>query len=298
MTLGKSWGLRRAPSSLSRPGCGASRGAEIDIVGGSLLTVGLPGTGNPNIKTPSPHFCMVYWAKNVSRNYLPMSAMKAMGLVSHNFPSLHQTPRSRPSQLAASESRGVRPPPAEPRTVPDTREVGLPPCSNSGVLLPDDKPCSCPKRTLPPSSPATLPCAPTEENLPRIKQFILDRYAASSFNVCEHQPLPLLKGSPPLQLHVDPAAKPVAVHRPAVVPLHWQKAVHEGLLRDVRLGVLERVPVNTPVRWQSRMHITAKHNGDPRHTLDYQAVNSVSPRQTHPITRPHCGTWSPPSPKV
>ena len=80
---------------------GASRGAEIDIVGGSLLAVGLPGTGNPNIKTPPPHFCMVYWAKNVSRNYLPMSAMKAMGLVSHDFPSLHQTPRSRPSQLAA-----------------------------------------------------------------------------------------------------------------------------------------------------------------------------------------------------
>ena len=65
------------------------------------------------------------------------------------------------------------------------------------------------------------------------------------------QPLPLIKGSPPLKLHVYPNAKPVAVHVPPQVPLHWQVLLMAGLARDCRLGVLERVPVNTPATWQS-----------------------------------------------
>ena len=98
-------------------------------------------------------------------------------------------------------------------------------CSNSGVLEPDDEKCSCPKRTLPPTDKPVLPCAPTKENLPILKKYILDRYASSAFNTCQHQPLPLMKSNPPLKLHVDPNAKPVAVHTPAQVPLHWREAV-------------------------------------------------------------------------
>ena len=160
-------------------------------------------------------------------------------------------------------------------------------CSNSGVIMPGKEAgCSCPRRQMPPSAPALMPCSPTEENLPQLKQYLLDRYAASTFNVCEHQPLPLLQGSPPLELHVDPDARPTAVHTPGVVPLHWQQPVLDGLNRDVRLGVLERVPVNTPAKWQSRMVVTAKANGDPRRTVDFQAVNACSPRQTHHTQSP------------
>ena len=56
-----------------------------------------------------------------------------------------------------------------------------------------------------------------------------------------------MDGAPPLRIFVDEEAKPVAVHSPSQVPLHWQQAVKDGLDRDVRLGVLERVPVNDPV---------------------------------------------------
>ena len=98
-----------------------------------------------------------------------------------------------------------------------------------------------------PPSPASLPCSPTEENLHILKQFLIDRYSSASFNICENQALPLLQSSPPLELHVDPSVKPVAVHRPAVVPIHWREAVKQGLLRDIRLGVIEKVPMNTPV---------------------------------------------------
>ena len=45
----------------------------------------------------------------------------------------------------------------------------------------------------------------------------------------------------PLPLHVDPDTRPVAVHKPALVPIHWQDNVYADLERDVRIGVLERV---------------------------------------------------------
>ena len=107
---------------------------------------------------------------------------------------------------------------------------------------------------------------------------ILDRYAASAFNICEQQPLPLMKDSPPLRLFVDNTAKPVAIHSPAAVPRHWDADVQAGLDRDERLGVIRRVPVNTPTLWCSRMLITAKHDGSPRRVVDFQPVNEHCPR--------------------
>ena len=50
----------------------------------------------------------------------------------------------------------------------------------------------------------------------------------------------------PLKLHVDPNATPTAVHKPALVPIHWQNKVYEDLERDVRIGVLERVDPTPP----------------------------------------------------
>ena len=48
---------------------------------------------------------------------------------------------------------------------------------------------------------------------------------------------------PPLKLMIDSNAKPVAYHTPVPIPIHWQKQVKEGIDQDVRLGVLEPVPV-------------------------------------------------------
>ena len=72
----------------------------------------------------------------------------------------------------------------------------------------------------------------------------------------------------PLKLFLDPDARPIAVHKPAVVPIHWQEKVHSDLERDVALGVLEKVEPNTPVTWCSRMVVTAKADGTPRRTVD------------------------------
>ena len=49
---------------------------------------------------------------------------------------------------------------------------------------------------------------------------------------------------PPLHLDVDPEAVPVASYVPAPVPLHWQKAVKEGIDGDVAMGAREPILKN------------------------------------------------------
>ena len=112
--------------------------------------------------------------------------------------------------------------------------------------------CDCPRRETPPPLPTSLPFPATTANREKLHHFILETYGSSTFNTCEHQPLPMMDG-PPLHLMIDPDAKPVAHHTPVPVPIHWQEDVKAGLDRDVRLGVLEPVPVGEPVTWCHRM---------------------------------------------
>ena len=235
---------------------GASQGSTIDILGGIILKIkGAHAQSRSTLQ-------LFYVASNVTRTYLSLSTLKALGVVEPDFPRI----------------------PIVNNTIAAT--TGIMKCVNDGVVQQGQTRCSCPPRTLAPSSPARLPCPATPDNIPKIKQYLMERYASSAYNCCENQPLPLMSGSPPLQLHVDPHAKPVAVHRPALVPLHWQDAVKKGLDRDIQLGVLERVPVNTPARWQSRMVVVAKHDGSPRRTVDYKNLNQNAPRQTHHTASP------------
>ena len=86
---------------------------------------------------------------------------------------------------------------------------------------------------------------------------------------------------PPMHLMIDPEAKPIAYHSPIPVPIHWQDDVKAGLDRDVRLGVLEPVPVSEPVTWCHRMVICAKKSGKPRRTINFQSLNSHDTWETH-----------------
>ena len=96
----------------------------------------------------------------------------------------------------------------------------------------------------------------------------------------------MMSDSPPLQLHVNPDTKPVAVHKPVPVPIHWQAQVKAGLDQDVRLGVLEPVPIGEPVTWCSRMVVCPKKDGTPRRTVDLQSLNRAAVRQTHATESP------------
>ena len=96
--------------------------------------------------------------------------------------------------------------------------------------------------------------APTEDNVPALRKWLLEYYGSSTFNVCEHQTLPHMEG-PPMRLHIDPDAIPKAVHKPRPVPLHWKAQVEAELERDVRLGVIERAPIGEKAEWTAPMHI-------------------------------------------
>ena len=80
--------------------------------------------------------------------------------------------------------------------------------------------CHCPRCQLPPTLPTQLPFPASETNREKLQQFLLDFYSSSTFNICNHQLLPLMDG-PPLKLMVDPEAKPVAHHTPVPIPLNW-----------------------------------------------------------------------------
>ena len=204
---------------------------------------------------------------------MSLDACIQLGVVSKNFPEI-------PDPTQGAQVAGL---------VGSAHDGAHTQCTNTGVLLPGDKPCSCPDRTPPPSDKPILPCPPTEENLNILKKYILNRYASSAFNTCERRPLPLMKGSPPLRLFVDPKAAPIAAHKPPIVPLHWKEPVKGGLDRDERLGVIRKVPVNTPTKWCSRMVVTPKPNSsEPRRVVDFSQVNLHAPRQTHAAQSP----WS------
>ena len=138
---------------------------------------------------------------------------------------------------------------------------------------------------MPPTKPTTVPFAPVAENRQKLQDWLLDYYSSSTFNVCDHQPLPMMEG-PPIHLMIDANAKPVAHHNPIPVPLHWQEEVKAGLDQDIRLKVIEPVPIGEPVSWCHRMVICAKKNGKPRRTVDLQALNAHATRETHHTQSP------------
>ena len=144
------------------------------------------------------------------------------------------------------------------------------------------RPCSCPTRAPPPSRPTSLPYPATSANRALLERHLLQLYSASAFNVCEHQPLPMMAG-PPLSLSIDPTAVPKPCHTPISIPINWQDEVKAGLDRDVRLGVLEQVPLGTPDTWCHRMVICTKKNGSLRRTINFQQLNQHATRETH-----HC----------
>ena len=137
-------------------------------------------------------------------------------------------------------------------------------------------PCGCLVRTPRPPRPDKLPFPATRENVPRMKAWLVEEFAASTFNKCPHQPLPTMTG-PDMEIRLDPSV----TRRPANVPIHWQDRVKQDLKRDEDLGVIEKVPPGTPVTWLHSMVLTPKADGSPRRTVDLKPLNKVSVRETH-----------------
>ena len=162
---------------------------------------------------------LFYVAGKVSQNYL-CSCLRALSVVDQDFPRISAATSGTPRSLVlATKAFGKRPykinvaayaPPQLAPTTPST----TPSCSG-------ESPCSCPARTTGPRTKVGHPYPATDENIPKLKAFLIHQFKSSAFNVCETQPLPMMMGSPPLQPHVPLTTKPVACHTPAMIPLHW-----------------------------------------------------------------------------
>ena len=123
------------------------------------------------------------------------------------------------------------------------------------------------------------------ENNAKMREWLFDKYAASTFNTCPHRPLHFMAG-PPIEIHVDPLVKPMACHTPSPIPLHWQQKVHDDFIRDEATGILKKVPHGKPTVWCHRTVITRKHNGSHRRTADLSPLYKFCNRETHAFLAP------------
>ena len=85
---------------------------------------------------------------------------------------------------------------------------------------------------------------------------------------------------------MDPLAKPMVCHNPSSIPLQWQQKVHDDLIRNEAMGILEKVLHGEPTEWCHRMVITRKHNGSTRRTVDLSPLNKFCKRETHVFEAP------------
>ena len=78
--------------------------------------------------------------------------------------------------------------------------------------------CGCLRRTAVPEPPTKPPYELKMENRKKLEQFMLDYFASSAFNKCEHQQLPVLSGEP-MHILIDPThMKPPVANKRASNP--------------------------------------------------------------------------------
>ena len=235
---------------------------EMEIRGAIMIR--LSGVDNDGIKHTAP--IMVYVTPNTKKIYLSRQALVQLHVIPENFPKVG----------AATEVSSIY---------------------DVASKNPSKTSCGCPLRSKPPERWETLPFPAIPENNEKMKNWLLEKFRSSTFNKCTHQELMGMAG-PPVSLHVDPDAVPVAHNTPANIPLHWQDDVEKQLLTDVALGVAESVPEGETTKWCHRMVVVRKPDGGLRRAIDFSALKKVSLRDVHRVKPPFQqarsippGTW-------
>ncbi len=190
---------------------------------------------------------MAYVSPNTKKLYLPREALIQLKVISKDFPKVGAV-----SEIAPLESNAK---------------------------------CGCLLRTLPPEKLVKLPFRACPENVSKMKDWLWNRYAGSTFNTCRHQQLRGMSG-PPLELHIDESVPHKPARTPAMVPIHDQEQIKAQLDEDVALGVIEPVPYGQVPKYCHRMVITRKADGTPRRTIDMSSLNKATIRETHHVRPP------------
>lgn len=258
----------------------AANMSGINILGALLLEISLRNATRTSKQ-------MVYITASVNKLFLSRETCTGLGIIPSDFPDHVSAVALALSQAAPKQSYAskARPTHGTPTARPTPGKSDARPTHGTD---PSEAPptCGCPRRTLPPLGPLPLPAPATEGNRGLLEQHLRDCFRSSTFNTCTHQALPMMAG-PRLRLNIDPAAHPVAIHKASSIPIHWEARVKADLDRDVRLGVLEKVPVGTPDTWCHRMVIVGKANGEPRRVVDFQPLNLHATRETHHTKSPY-----------
>ena len=106
-----------------------------------------------------------------------------------------------------------------------------------------------------PTRPKKLPFPPTEQNIPRLKEWLLQHFASTSFRT--NREFPPMSG-PDAHIHLKEGAVPKARHNPILVPYHFKETVRQALWEDVKRGIITPVTIGMPTDWCSTKVITAK----------------------------------------
>jgi len=157
--------------------------------------------------------------------------MLELGNINHDFPSIGQFHMPTPAQSDMNRFH----------TSNVTRSiVGICGATRDGGAI-----CDCPKRDTISERPSSLPFKYDPTNNKKMRNWLLRRYSSSSTLItCPHQDLPEM-----VEIHVKEGAQPVACHKPATIPIHWQDQVRNDLERDEALGLIEHVPIGEPLEW-------------------------------------------------
>ena len=180
----------------------AANNSGIEILGAIVLR--LSGTSQSGQTRETRQ--IVYITNDSNKLFLSRETCRALEIISGNFPTMGEAPQPSTANEKQKPSDAAE-------------QIHLSPALNTPESAHHPS-CNCPCRTAPPTKPTQPPFPATEENRQCLQEWLLDYYKSSTFNTCEHQPLPLMD-SVPMRLMIDPEAEPVAHHTPVPVPLHW-----------------------------------------------------------------------------
>ena len=141
-----------------------------------------------------------------------------------------------------------------------------------------------------PVKPTTIPYAPIPENIPLLKQYLIDSFAHTTFNNDKSRPFPKMTGVPKAHIYLKPDDKPFTRTTPNHIPGYWLKAVDQLLDTNTDRDIIEPAPLGLPTRWCSGMVVTPKKAQLPtpnlRMTVDYQQLNKQCIREIHHVQPP------------
>ena len=168
-------------------------------------------------------------------------------------------------------------------------------CKALGIIHEDfPKPLKKSTPTTPcptsPTKPANIPFAPTDENIPLLKKYLLETFAETAFNDDKTRAFPKMLGVPTAHIHLKPDAKPHCRATPNQIPYFWRDATKELIDQFTNRGLIERSPLGRPSPWCFPMVITPKKSNTLypklRMTIDFQNLNSQCVRELHHVESP------------